>query len=49
VFLLAVFAKGGKVDLTQGERNELRSVLQEIADYYKAGARAHVQRRKKTD
>ncbi|MDK9721689.1 MAG: type II toxin-antitoxin system RelE/ParE family toxin [Rhodospirillales bacterium] len=49
VFLLAVFAKGDKVDLTQGERNDLRSVLQEIADYYKAGVRAHVQRRKKTD
>ena len=49
VFLLAVFAKGDKVDLTQGERNELRCVLQEIVDHYKAGVRVHVQRRKNTD
>ncbi len=35
VFLLNVFAKNQKVELTQAERNELRSVLSELADSYR--------------
>ncbi|OHC83162.1 MAG: hypothetical protein A3G73_03315 [Rhodospirillales bacterium RIFCSPLOWO2_12_FULL_67_15] len=46
VFLLNVFAKGDKADLSQGERNALRAVLGELVDWYKMGVRLHVRRRK---
>lgn len=36
VFLLTVFAKGEKVDLTQAERNNLRVLTKEIVEAYKA-------------
>jgi hypothetical protein len=35
VFLLAVFAKGDKIDLTQRERNELRDVLGHLVKTYR--------------
>jgi hypothetical protein len=35
VFLLNVFAKNRKVDLTQAERNELRGVLADLAQAYR--------------
>ena len=37
VFLLAVFSKGHKVNLTKAERNELRTGLAELADNYREG------------
>jgi len=43
VFLLAVFAKGDKVDLTQAERNELRGELAGLASDYRLGVCRHVQ------
>jgi hypothetical protein len=46
VFLLNVFAKGDKANLTKGERNELRKVLGELVDCYRRGVRLHVHRRK---
>jgi hypothetical protein len=36
VFLLSVFAKGDRIDLTQAERNELKSILADIAEDYRA-------------
>ncbi len=35
VFLLNVFAKNEKTDLSQAERNELKSVLAALADAYR--------------
>ena len=35
VFLLNVFAKNEKTDLSQAERNELRTVLAALADAYR--------------
>jgi hypothetical protein len=35
VFLLNVFAKNEKTDLTQAERNELKTVLAALADAYR--------------
>lgn len=35
VFLLNVFAKGDKIDLTQAERNELKKVLGLLANAYR--------------
>ncbi|MCC7017701.1 MAG: type II toxin-antitoxin system RelE/ParE family toxin [Rhodospirillales bacterium] len=46
VFLLNVFAKGDKVDLSPAERNELRAVLSALVDYYRTGVKAYVQGRK---
>jgi len=45
VFLLTVFGKGEKVDLTKRERNELRRVLGQLVAEYRKGARRHVQGR----
>jgi hypothetical protein len=39
VFLMAVFGKGDKVNLSKAERNELRAVLASIAAAYRKGAR----------
>lgn len=36
VFLLAVFAKGDRANLSKAERNELRQVLADLADAYRA-------------
>jgi hypothetical protein len=43
VFLLNVFAKGDKIDLTKAERNELRKELAGLAEDYRNGVRRHVQ------
>jgi hypothetical protein len=38
VFLLALYAKGERVNLTKAERNELRSILGSIVETYRKGA-----------
>jgi hypothetical protein len=45
LFLLAVFGKGTKVDLTPAERNELRKELAGLVEDYRKGARRHVRSR----
>jgi hypothetical protein len=45
VFLLNVFAKGDKVDLSKAERNELRKELEGLAEDYRRGVRPNVQSR----
>jgi hypothetical protein len=45
VFLLTVFGKGSKVDLTRAERNELRRELAGLVKDYRRGARLHVRSR----
>lgn len=45
VFLLNVFSKGERVDLTQAERNALKAELPLLVEDYRKGARRHVQRR----
>jgi hypothetical protein len=42
VFLLNVFAKGDRVDLSQAERNELRKELEGLAEDYRRGGRSYV-------
>lgn len=39
VFLMAIFGKGDRVNLSKAERNELRDVLASIAAAYRKGAR----------
>jgi hypothetical protein len=46
VFLLNVFSKGDRVDLSQAERNELRKELVGLAEDYRTGVHARVQGRK---
>jgi len=46
VFLLNVFAKGDRVDLTEAERNELRRELAGLAVDYQKGMGRHGGRRK---
>jgi len=43
VFLLNVFSKGDKVDLSQGERTELRNELEGLAEDYRRGVRLYVE------
>ena len=45
VFLLNVFAKGDRIDLTQADRNALREELAGLADDWHEGVRLHVARR----
>ena len=45
VFLLNVFSKGDRVDLSQAERNELRRELGGLAADYRKGMHRHVQGR----
>lgn len=45
VFLLNVFAKGDRVDLSQAERNELRKELSGLAEDYRQGVRLYVESR----
>ena len=45
VFLLAVFGKGAKVDLTPAERNELRRELAGLVEDYRSGVSLHVRSR----
>ncbi len=46
VFLLNVFAKGDRVDLSQAERNELRTMLATLVRRYLEGVKHNVQVRK---
>jgi hypothetical protein len=46
VFLLNVFAKGDRVDLSQAERNELRAMLATLVRRYREGMKQNVQSRK---
>ncbi len=39
LFLLNLLSKGERADLSQSERNELRSVLSALADVYRQGRR----------
>jgi hypothetical protein len=45
VFLLNVFGKGEKVNLSKAERNELKKILADIADVYRKGVRRNVKGR----
>jgi hypothetical protein len=40
VFLLDIFAKGEKVNLSKAERNELKGILGRLADEWRASAKA---------
>jgi len=42
VFLLAVYSKGEKANLTKAERNELKGILGDIVREYRKGAKRHV-------
>lgn len=42
VFLLTVFGKGEKIDLTHAERNELRKELAGLAEDYRKGVTRRV-------
>lgn len=44
VFLLDLFAKGEKINLSQRERNELREILGGIAEDYREGVREKIAR-----
>ena len=46
VFLLSIFSKGEKTNLSQAERNELKEVLSSIAEAYREGIKRHVKGRK---
>lgn len=45
MFLMHMFSKGERVDLSQGERNELRVILTGAVEAYRRGVRDHVQGR----
>ncbi|MBU6296879.1 MAG: type II toxin-antitoxin system RelE/ParE family toxin [Alphaproteobacteria bacterium] len=42
LFLMAIFGKGEKANLSQAERNELRDILAHIAAEYRKGVRRRV-------
>jgi hypothetical protein len=46
VFLLSIFSKGEKANLSQSERNELKEILRSIAESYREGVKRHVKSRK---
>jgi hypothetical protein len=48
LFLMSVFAKNEKVNLTAQERNELHDILGELAETYRERVKEDVKRRKKT-
>jgi hypothetical protein len=43
VFLLNIFAKGEKVNLTRAEQNELRAILTDVVAAYRGGGRRYVE------
>ncbi len=45
LFLLAIFGKGEKANLSKAERNELKVVLGDLAEEYRKGVRRHVKGR----
>ncbi len=46
VFLLALVSKGQRTDLSQAERNELRTVLGKLADIYRQGVAVRVRQQR---
>jgi len=46
VFLLSIFSKGEKANLSQAERNELKQILGSLAETYREGVKRHVKSRK---
>lgn len=42
VFLLTLYSKGEKANLSKAERNELKSILAEIVQSYRRGPRSDV-------
>ena len=46
VFLLNIFAKGEKVNVTKAEQNELRAILAHVVAAYRGGVRTYVESRK---
>jgi hypothetical protein len=46
VFLLSIFSKGEKADLSQAERNEFKQILTSLAETYRKGVKRYVQSRK---
>jgi hypothetical protein len=42
VFLLALYSKGEKANLSKAERNELRGILRDIVREYRTGVKCHV-------
>ena len=42
VFLLAIYSKGEKANLTKAERNELKGILGDIVREYRKGLKRHV-------
>ena len=42
--MLDIFARNEKANLSKAERNELRVILQSIADEYRKGVISHVRR-----
>jgi hypothetical protein len=46
VFLLSIFSKGEKTNLSQAERNELKQILGSLAEAYRKGVKRHVKSRK---
>lgn len=45
LFLLAIFGKGEKANMSKAERNELKVILNDLADEYREGVRRHVKGR----
>jgi len=45
VFLLAIFSKGQRIDLTAAERNAIRQELAGLAEDYRKGVTRHVRSR----
>lgn len=48
IFLLDLFSKGERIDLTQAERNELRDILGGIAEDYRESVKRKVTRLQET-
>ena len=45
VFLLDIYGKGGKDNLSKSERNDLRAILSQIGDAYRASVARRAPRR----
>lgn len=45
VFLMDIFVKGERVDLSQAERNELKKILRTVADDYRGSVRKLAKKR----
>ena len=49
IFLLDIFAKNERLNLSKAERNKLAAILSELTQSYLEGVSGNVRRRKKTD